>query len=114
MLGTLGSNDSGLPFTVDSAATFFAFFLLSFAVSALPFVGVAGTACLSAIPLEPSAGLEGFEEERRLWWVWYERAWEDMARGQAFAMHVIGDDDIVKAARRIEEENIALVKYEEL
>jgi hypothetical protein len=30
--------------------------------------GLAGTACPSATPFEPSAGLEGFDEDNRRWW----------------------------------------------
>jgi len=62
--------DSSLPFTVDFAATSFAFLLLArddfCSASGLDFCGAAGTVCPSAMPFEPSAGLEGFEEENRL------------------------------------------------
>ena len=30
--------------------------------------GLAGTVCPSATPFEPSAGLEGFDEDNRRWW----------------------------------------------
>lgn len=55
MLGTLGrfNKDGSLPFTVALAATSLAFFLLTL-----------GTGGLS----DPSAGLEGFEEDSRRWW----------------------------------------------
>lgn len=82
VLGTLGrwGINSSLPFTVEFAATSFAFFVLAcdfcspsilgFDALALlcdfGFVGAAGTVCPSATPFEPSAGLEGFEEENRL------------------------------------------------
>jgi hypothetical protein len=81
VLGTLGrwSIDSSLPFTVELTATSFAFFVLAcdfcspsnlgfdafVLLCDLVFVGAAGTVCPSATPFEPSAGLEGFDEENR-------------------------------------------------
>ncbi len=55
VLGTLGrcNNEASLPFTVEFAATSLAFFLLTL-------VDAGGFD-------DPSAGLEGFEEESRLW-----------------------------------------------
>jgi hypothetical protein len=77
VLGTLGrcSIDWSLLFTVEFAETYFAFFLLDLVLSTFStppeppfdFDGAAATASLSAIFLGPSAGLEGFEEDRRLW-----------------------------------------------
>jgi hypothetical protein len=56
---------------VEFAATSFAFLLLAredfCSPSDFTFAGAAGTVCPSAIPFEPSAGLEGFDEENRLW-----------------------------------------------
>jgi hypothetical protein len=82
VLGTLGrwSIDSSLPFTAE-LATSFAFFVLGcdfcspsnagfdvfVFLTALAFAGAAGTVCPSVTPFEPSAGLEGFDEENRLW-----------------------------------------------
>jgi hypothetical protein len=72
VLGTLGRfhEAPSLPFTVLFATTSFAFLLPVledfFSLSGLACGGLAGTSWPWATPLEPSAGLEGFEEENRL------------------------------------------------
>lgn len=111
VLGTLGRFciASSLPFTVQLAATSFTFRLLVrvddfFLLSGLVCAGAAGTAWPSAMPLEPSAGLEGFEEDHLLWWHWYESA---VAHGIAVEREdMIGIGGVVKAARHIEDENM--------
>ena len=71
--------------------------------SGLALAGAAGTAWPSATPFEPSAGLEGFEEENRLWWQRYRDA---AARGATFKEEIAGDGGADEAIRRTEDENM--------
>ena len=72
VLGTLGGLNKApsLPFTELFASTSLAFLLPALegllSLSSLARAGLAGTSPPSATPFEPSAGLEGFEEEKRL------------------------------------------------
>ncbi len=77
---------SSLALTVQFAAVSFVFRRLDvfedfFSPSDRVCAGVAGTSPPSVIPLEPSAGLDGFEEEYRLWCERYESACVATARG---------------------------------
>jgi hypothetical protein len=56
------------------------------------------------MPFEPSAGLEGFDEEDRLWWQRYRDA---AARGATLEKEEIaGDGGADEAIRRTEDENM--------
>jgi len=59
------------------------------------------------MPFEPSAGLEGFEEEKRLWCRRYDSAWDTAARGAEVEKEAIGVGGVVKAAHRTEDENMS-------
>jgi hypothetical protein len=74
--------------------------------SGLALAGAAGTACPSAIPFEPSAGLEGFDEENRLWWQRCER--DAAVRGATLEKEEItGDGGADEAIRRTEDESMS-------
>ena len=79
-----------------------------FELSAGP-VGLEGTSWPRATPFDPSAGLDGFEEESRLGCLWYESALETAVLGEVeeteTAMGVCG---AVEIARRTEDENMPL------
>lgn len=78
VLGTQGRFciDSSLPFPLDAESL--VFFLLAredfFSPSGRAWAAAAATPWPSVTPFEPSAGLEGFEEEYRRWWERYDKA----------------------------------------
>ena len=104
---------SSPPLTVEFAATSLAFRLLVlvgfFSESSLVWAGAAVTVWPSATPLEPLAGLEGFEDDGRLWWERYERECEAAIRGAKVTVEeTIGVGGEMKATRRTEDENMLL------
>lgn len=56
--------------------------------------------------MDPSAGLEGLDEDNRLWWDRYERACDTAARGAEFVRDDIGICGAMKPTLRTEEENM--------
>lgn len=89
-----------------------------FALSSLLFlfptldVGAAGT--VFAMPFDPSAGLEGFEEEYLRWWERYDMVWDASALVVVFRVEIEGVAGAFKATRRTDDENMPPVANVEI
>ena len=105
VLGTHGRfcPDSLLPFEPESPPSSFFAFLPPLVFFSEPDLACAG-AGVTGSEIPSAGGLEGFDDENRLWWVWQEKAWVVAAIWEMEA--AIGGVGAVRATRRTEEENM--------